>query len=57
MNGLPYDEALFLSDTKVLDDIVIYTCPTINGMSDRYDRIYLHQSNINVPVNCQQSTS
>ena len=43
-NGLPYYEAVFLSDIKVLDNIVIDTCPTINGMSDRYDRIYPHQS-------------
>lgn len=44
MNGLPYEEVVFLSDTKVLDDIVTCTCPTINGMSDRYDRIYLQMS-------------
>ena len=53
MNGLPYDEAVFLLDTKVLDDIITDTCSTINGMSDRYDRIYPHQSNSNLTVNCQ----
>ena len=50
MNGLPYDEALFLSHTKVLDDIVIDTCPTINGMSDKCDKVYLHQSSSNLSV-------
>ena len=36
--GIPYDEKVFLTDTKVLDDIVIDICPTINGMSKKYDR-------------------
>ena len=37
--GIVYDETVFLTDTKVLDDIMVDLCPTINGMSDRYDNI------------------
>ena len=42
--GIPYDEKVFLTDTKVLDDIVVDLCPTINGMSNRYDKIYCQQN-------------
>ena len=37
-----YDEKVFLTYTKVLDDIVVDLCPTINGMSDRYDKVFTH---------------
>ena len=37
-SGIQYDEKVFLKDTKVLDDIVIDICPTINGMSKKFDR-------------------
>ena len=40
--GIPCDETVFLTDTKVLDDIVVDLCPTINGMADRYDRLFIH---------------
>ena len=40
LNGVPYDEVTFLTDCKVVDDIVADLCPTINGMADKYDRIY-----------------
>ena len=39
--GVPYDETVFLTDTKVLDDIVADLCPTINGMADRYDKVLI----------------
>ena len=38
--GIPYDETVFLTDTKVLDDIVVDLCRTINGMADRYDKVF-----------------
>ena len=38
LQGLTYDEETFLSDVKVVDDTVIDLCPTINGMSVKYDK-------------------
>ena len=40
LRGMPYSEEFFLSDVKVLDDIVCDLCPPVNGMSDRYDKKY-----------------
>ena len=40
LRGLPYDNQILLSDLKVLDDIVTDSCPTVNGMGDRYDKKY-----------------
>lgn len=40
LRGLPYDETVFLSDVKVIDDIIIDLCPPVNGMSGKYDKIY-----------------
>ena len=40
LSGLPYDDRTFLSDVKVLDDITTDLCPPINGMTEKYDRIY-----------------
>ena len=40
LQGVPYEEAVFLSDMKVLDDIVADTCPTVNGMANKYDETY-----------------
>ena len=37
-NGIPFGEIVFLTDTKVLDDIVTDLCPTINGMPKKYSR-------------------
>ena len=42
--GIPYNEKVFLTDTKVLDDIVTDICPTINGMSKKYDRMFNRES-------------
>ena len=39
--GIPYDEKVFLTDTKILDDIVTEVCPTVNGMSKKfYDSLF-----------------
>ena len=34
--GLPYDENMFLSDIKIMDDIVIDQCPSIDKYIDKY---------------------
>ena len=36
LRGLPYDEYMFLSDIKILDDIVIDNCPSIDKYFDKY---------------------
>ena len=41
LRGLPYDGTIFLSDVKMLDDIVIDTCPTIDKYLDKYDRKFI----------------
>jgi len=40
LRGLPYDDATFLSDVKVLDDIVTDLCPPVTGKYDKYDKTY-----------------
>ena len=42
--GIPYDEKVFLTHTKILDDIATDICPTINGMSKKYDRMFNRES-------------
>ena len=37
LRGLPYDDNIFLSDIKILDDIVIDTCPTIDKYFEKYN--------------------
>ena len=37
LRGLPYDENLLLSDIKVLDDIVIDQCPSIDKYFEKYN--------------------
>ena len=34
---MPYDETVFLSDVKVIDDIVIDCCPSVTGLFDKYN--------------------
>ena len=40
LRGLPYDESNFLTDLKVLDDIVINQCPSVDRYSDKYDKVF-----------------
>ena len=35
---MPYDETVFLYDVKVIDDIVIDCCPSVNGLFDEYNK-------------------
>ena len=37
LRGMPYDETVFLSDVKVIDDIVIDCCPSVTGLFDKYN--------------------
>ena len=37
LRGLAYDKIIFLSDVKILDDIVIDTCPSVNAFYKKYD--------------------
>ena len=37
LRGLPYNNNLFLSDIKVLDDIVIDQCPSIDKYFEKYN--------------------
>ena len=36
---MTYEEAIFLSDLKIMDNVVTDLCPPINGMSKIYDEI------------------
>ena len=38
MRGASYDENIFLSDIKVIDDIVIDNCPSVDSLYDKYKK-------------------
>ena len=40
LRGLLYDESNFLSDLKVIDDIIIDQCPSIEKYFDKYDKVF-----------------
>ena len=40
LRGLPYNESNFLTDLKVLDDIVINQCPSVDKYYDKYDKVF-----------------
>ena len=40
LDGVPYDENVFLYDLKVVDGIVIDLRPPINGMGKNYNKLY-----------------
>ena len=42
LRGLPYDERNFLTDLKVLDDIIIDQCPSADKYYDKYNEIFIH---------------
>ena len=41
LRGLPYDEAMFLSDIKILDDIIIDQAPNIDKYFDQYNSTFI----------------
>ena len=42
LRGLSYNEDMFLSDLKILDNIVIDQCPSIDKYSDKYSKIFIY---------------
>ena len=42
LRGLPYDISLFLSGIKLLDDIVIDSCPTVDKYFEKYTNKFTH---------------
>ena len=42
LRGLPYDENMFLSDLKILDDIIIDSCPSVDKYYDKYNKIFIY---------------
>ena len=42
LRGLPYDISLFLSEIKLLDDIVIDSCPSANKYYENYNKKFTH---------------
>ena len=40
LRGLPYHETNFLTDLKVLDDIIIDQCPLVEKYIDKYNKVY-----------------
>ena len=41
LRGLSYDENIFLSDVKIIDDIVIDHCPSIDKYFSKYDSKFI----------------
>ena len=41
LRGLPYDKNIFLSDIKIIDDIVIDQCPSIDKYFDKYNNTFI----------------
>ena len=42
LRGLPYDENMFLSDLKILDDIIIDSCPSVDKYFEKYSKIFIY---------------
>ena len=42
LRGLPYDISLFLSEIKLLDDIIIDSCPTVDKYFEKYTNKFTH---------------
>ena len=41
LRGLPYNESNFLSDLKILDDIVIDNCPSVDKYFEKYNKTFI----------------
>ena len=41
LQGMPYDETVFLSDVKVIDDIIIDCCPSVTRLFDKYSEKFI----------------
>ena len=41
IRGMPYDENVFLSDIKVIDDMIIDQCPSADEYSKKYNKKFI----------------
>ena len=41
MRGIPYDENTFLSDIKIIDDMIIDQCPSADEYSEKYNKKFI----------------
>ena len=41
MRGIPYDENTFLSDVKIIDDMIIDQCPSADEYSEKYNKKFI----------------
>ena len=41
MRGIPYDENVFLSDIKIIDDMIIDQCPSADEYSKKYKKKFI----------------
>ena len=41
MRGMPYDENVFLSDIKIIDDMIIDQCPSADEYSKKYNKKFI----------------
>ena len=43
MRGIPYDENVFLSDIKIIDDMIINQCPSADEYSKKYNKKFIEE--------------
>ena len=43
MRGIPYDENVFLSDIKIIDDMIIDQCPSADEYSKKYKKKFIEE--------------
>ena len=43
IRGMPYDENIFLSDIKVIDDMIIDQCPSADEYSKKYNKKFIEE--------------
>ena len=41
LRGIPYDENIFLSDIKIIDDMIIDQCPSVDEYSKKYNKKFI----------------
>ena len=41
LRGIPYDENVFLSDIKIIDDMIIDQCPSIDEYFKKYNKKFI----------------
>ena len=43
LRGIPYDENIFLSDIKIIDDMIIDQCPSADEYSKKYNKKFIEE--------------